>query len=420
METSYPIVIIGGGVAGLTCARYLHQAGAAAIVLEASDAVGGRVRTDRLDGFRLDRGFQILLTAYPEARRLIDYDALNLQAFRSGALIRQDEGFTEMTNPLREPLTIFKTLAAPVGTLGDKLRLMELMQEVNTVARAEDFFRDEDTSTLTYLQEYGWSDQMINTFFEPFFGGVFLENELATSSNFFRFVFKQFYNGDAVVPANGMQAIPEQLAAGLPPETVRLNSPVAALEGHTIRLQNGESIRAETVVLATDAATADRLLGRIEEREYNVTTCTYFAANRSPSAKKMLLLNPNRLSVVHHLCILSDIAPGYAPAGQSLVSVSTQGLDLADDVKLAADIRLELNEWFGDEVKEWRHLRTYHLPQALVRYEAGSRPESLQLTPTLYQCGDYTAYPSLNAAMQTGREVAELILGKGSGPHGTL
>ena len=411
METSYPTVIIGAGMAGLSCARYLHQAGATPLILEASDAVGGRVRTDLVDGFRLDCGFQILLTAYPEARRLLNYDALDLQAFRSGAMIRQQGDFTEMNNPMREPLTIFRALAAPVGTLGDKLRLVELMREVNTVARAQDFFRDEGTSTLEYLQNYGWSDDMISTFFKPFFGGVFLENDLMTSSNFFRFVFKQFYNGDAVLPAHGMQAIPQQLAAGLPAGTLRLNSPVAAVEGQTVRLENGESFRADNVVLATDAATADRLLGNKVPREYNVTTCTYFAADRSPLAKKMLVLNPNRLSVVHHLCIPSDIAPGYAPGGQSLISVSTQGLDLADDVKLAADIRLELGEWFGGEVQAWRHLRTYHLPHALLRYEAGSTPQPLQVGQNLFRCGDYTAYPSLNAAMQTGREVAELIVG---------
>lgn len=411
METSYPTVIIGAGMAGLTCARYLHQAGATPLILEASDAVGGRVRTDRFDGFRLDRGFQILLTAYPEARRLLNYDALNLQAFRSGAMIRQHGSFTEMNNPMQEPLTIFKALMAPVGTLGDKLRLVELMREVNTVTRAQDFFLDEGTSTLEYLQHYGWSDDMIATFFKPFFGGVFLENDLMTSSNFFRFVFKQFYNGDAVLPARGMQAIPEQLAAGLPAGTLQLNSPVAALEGKTIHLENGEIIRADNVVLATDATTADRLLGNKVPREYNVTTCTYFAADRSPLAKKMLILNPNRLSVVHHLCIPSDIAPDYAPGGQSLISVSTQGLDLADDVKLAADIRLELGEWFGEEVQAWRHLRTYHLPHALPRYEAGSSPTTLQVADNLYRCGDYTAYPSLNAAMQTGRQVAEIILG---------
>ena len=411
METSYPTVIIGAGMAGLTCARYLHQVGATPLILEASDAVGGRVRTDMCDGFQLDRGFQILLTAYPEARRLLNYDALNLRAFRSGAMIRQHGSFTEMNNPMQELLTIFKALTAPVGTLGDKLRLVELMREVNTVTRAQDFFLDEGTSTLDYLQHYGWSDDMIAIFFKPFFGGVFLENDLMTSSNFFRFAFKQFYNGDAVLPARGMQAIPEQLAAGLPAGTLQLNSPVTALEGKTIHLENGEIIRADNVVLATDATTADRLLGNKVPREYDVTTCTYFAADRSPLAKKMLILNPNRLSVVHHLCIPSDIAPDYAPVGQSLISVSTQGLDLADDVKLAADIRLELGEWFGEEVQAWRHLRTYHLPHALPRYEAGSIPATLQVADNLYRCGDYTAYPSLNAAMQTGRQVAEMILG---------
>lgn len=411
METSYPVVIIGAGVAGLTCARYLHKAGIKSIVLEAADAAGGRVRTDLVDGFRLDRGFQIFLTAYPEARRLLDYTALEFGTFRSGAMIRQEGRFVEMTDPLKEPLTIFKTLAAPVGSLSDKLRLVELMREVNTVAKAEDFFKDDDTDTLNYLHEYGWSPKMISTFFKPFFGGVFLENDLSTSSNFFRFVFRQFYNGDAVVPAQGMQAIPEQLAAGLPAGTVRLNTPVSSVDGQVVHLANGESLRAAKVIIATDAAAADSLLGVKKEREYNVTSCTYFAANRSPSTEKMLLLNPNHFSVVHHMCVPSDVAPSYSPEGQSLISVSTQGLELVDHAKLAADIQLELGQWFGEEVKQWKHLRTYHIPEALVKFEAGSQAEPLQLGPNLYRCGDYAAYPSLNAAMQTGRQVAEMIIG---------
>ena len=316
METSYPVIIIGGGVAGLTCARYLQQAGRECVVLEAADAVGGRVRTDLYDGFRLDRGFQILLTSYPEAKRLLDYDALDLKAFRSGAIIRQEDspgGFTEMPNPVKEPMGVFKAMTARVGSLADKLRLVELMREVNDVTRTEDFFKDDDTSTLNYLEEYGWSPKMIAHFFRPFFGGVFLENELATSSNFFRFVFKHFYNGDAVVPAKGMQAIPEQLAAKLPAGTVRLDTPAAAIEGQTVRLESGETLRANRIVIATDAATADWLLGNKQKREYNVTTCTYFAADRSPSDKKMIVLNPHQLSAVDHLCVPSDVSPDYAP-----------------------------------------------------------------------------------------------------------
>ena len=127
---------------------------------------------------------------------------------------------------------------------------------------------------------------MVASFFRPFFGGVFLENELVTSSNFFRFVFKQFYNGDAVVPAKGIQAIPEQLAARLSAESLRLSTPVAAIDDQRVHLENGETILADKIVIATDAATADRLLGNKQKREYNVTTCTYFAAERSPSPKK--------------------------------------------------------------------------------------------------------------------------------------
>jgi phytoene dehydrogenase-like protein len=413
METSYPVVIIGGGAAGLSCAYYLHKAGIHFLLLEASDAVGGRIRTDLVEGFRLDRGFQILLTSYPEVRQLLDFGSLQLGAFRSGAMVRTENGFARFPDPLREPTTIFTTLSAPIGTLEDKLRLLKLRQEVKAITQSADFFLDQDTDTLSYLQDYGWSERMISRFFRPFFGGVFLENDLVTSSNFFRFVFKQFAMGDAALPARGMQAIPDQLATGLPTGAIRLGARVASVQGQIILLENGERFKAEKVVIATDAATADGLLQEAPGREYNVTTCTYFAAPASPLAEKMLILNPHPLSVVHHMCIPSDVAPGYAPEGQSLIAVSTQGLELADDKKLAADIKLELGAWFGQDVEAWHHLRTYHLPQALVRFDAGHHPETLQLTPNLYRCGDYTAYPSLNAALQTGRQVAEKIIAQG-------
>jgi hypothetical protein len=143
-----------------------------------------------------------------------------------------------------------------------------------------------------------------------------------------------------------------------------------------------------------------------------MTTCTYFAADRDPLPRKMLAINPNRLSPVHHVCVPSSICPSYAPEGQSLISVSTQGVVLTDPAKLALDVRLVLREWFGEEVDNWRYLRTYHIPEALASFEAGSRKQSLRLGETLYCCGDYLAYPSLNAAMQTGREVAEAIIGR--------
>ncbi|WP_266367389.1 NAD(P)/FAD-dependent oxidoreductase [Tellurirhabdus rosea] len=403
------VVIVGAGMAGLTCAVYLKQAGLDALIVEASDGVGGRVRTDRVDGFRLDRGFQILLTAYPETKRLLDYTALRLQSFRSGALIRDEDRWMLFINPLQEPTGIFPTLFSPVGTFADKLRVVELMGRVSGIP-TYDLFRQQATSTQSFLEDFGYSDRIINLFFRPFFGGVFLEDSLRTSSNFFEFCFKTFYSGDAAVPALGMQAIPDQLAARLDASQIRLNTPVEAIEGQTLRLANGETIQADTIVLAVDAHAAQRLLGTPTEPRFNKTTCTYFAAPASPKPEKLLMLNPHRQAAVHNVAIMSDVARDYAPAGQTLISVSTQGLDAVNQEGLTERIRRELTDWFGEEVKAWRWLRTYHLPEALPQYNADARPAPLKLAENLYQCGDQTSYPSLNAAMQTGREVAQQII----------
>lgn len=416
-----PIIIIGAGIAGLTCAVYLQQAGRHVLLLDASDGVGGRVRTDVVDGFRLDRGFQILLTAYPEAQRLLNYSALNLKTFRSGALIHDgSDGWMKLLNPLREPLSVFQTLVSPVGTLSDKLNIVSLLRRTQSLS-LDELFRQPATTTLTYLREQGFSEPMIERFFRPFFGGVFLEDELRTSSNFFEFCFRMFYTGDAAIPALGMAEIPAQLAAGLPPGSIRLNTPVARVSGvrpsgWEVTLASGEVIAASAVVLAVDSAPAARLLGLPEPAitDFTHTTCTYFAMPdaHKPVVKngdKLLLLNAKRSGAVHNLAVLTDVSPDYAPAGQSLVSVSTQGLERIDEAALTARIRQELTEWFGESVSHWRHLRTYHLPQALPAYGPRTPAKPLQIAPNLFQCGDQTAYPSLNAAMQTGRLVAELL-----------
>ncbi|UFH54642.1 NAD(P)/FAD-dependent oxidoreductase [Spirosoma sp. KNUC1025] len=413
-----PVIIIGGGIAGLTCAVYLKQAGIHALVLEASDAVGGRVRTDVVDGFRLDRGFQILLTAYPEAQRLLNYAALDLRYFRSGALIRERDNWLTLVNPFQEPLSVIQTLVSPVGTLADKLKIAELIRRTQSQS-IDELFRQTPTTTLQFLREFGFSEQIIEHFFRPFFGGVFLEDALTTSSNFFEFCFRMFFTDDGAVPAQGIGAIADQLDSRLSPDQVRLNCAVEKIADNTVQLNNGEVMTASTIVLAVDATQAATLLDMPAppEQAFNHTTCTYFAAASAPKtpSEKLLLLNTHRSSAVHNVAILSDVAPEYAPSGQSLISVSTQGLELVNETVLVEQIRQELTNWFGAEVQQWRHLRTYHIPQALPVYtpeQAGldAIRKPLRLAENLYQCGDQMTYPSLNAAMQTGREVAERII----------
>ena len=403
------IIIIGAGIAGLTCAKYLRDRGIQSLILEASDGVGGRVRTDVHEGFLLDRGFQILLTAYPEAQRLLNYEALDLQAFKSGAVIRdiQRNDFSVMANPFKEPTKIWSSMTSNVGNLADKLRVLRLILDTNNVQ--EEVFENNGISTIDYLRNYGFSDNMIQQFFRPFFGGVFLENQLSTSANFFKYIFGKFYEGDAVIPAKGIEQIAKQIQKMLYVGTVKLNTKVVKIEGNRVYLENGDKLYGEKIVLATDGFQADKLLGISSERKFNATTCTYFSADRSPLKEKMLVLNPNRASMVHNMSVPSDIAPAYAPSGKSLISVSTQGFDLYDENELAKNIKRELTTWYGKEVEDWQHLKTYHIPRALPNFDKSTMDKNLKINDILYQCGDATAYPSLNAAMATGRKVAEMI-----------
>ncbi|WP_026994435.1 NAD(P)/FAD-dependent oxidoreductase [Flectobacillus major] len=405
------ILIIGAGIAGLTCAKKLKERGINALIVEASDAIGGRVRTDSENGFLLDRGFQILLTAYPEAQHLLNYDSLDLKAFQSGALIKVDnqpQSFEILSNPFQQPSTLFQSLFSKIGSLTDKLRILRLV--IDTQNLSDEILTYQGISTIDFLRNYGFSESFIQQFFMPFFGGVFLENDLATSSSFFRYIFGKFYEGEAVIPAKGIQEIPKQLASQLSPNQIRLNTKVLKIEQNKAYLANGEVLVADKIIVATDGFNAAKLLGNTPPTHYNSTTCTYFEAQSSPLAHKMLALNTNRKGLVHNLCVPSDIAPGYAPVGKSLISVSTQGPIAASGEELSVLIKKELESWFGKETSLWKFIKSYKIPHALNTFGASSTlGTSFKITETLYQCGDYTTYPSLNAAMMSGRKVAELL-----------
>ncbi len=410
------IVIIGAGIAGLTCAKYLKDyAGVEALILEASDGVGGRVRTDTVDGFKLDRGFQVLLTSYPEARKILDYAELQFQKLPSGARVRSGNDFFVMPNPLKNILTAPQALFSPVGGFFDKAKVLQLNFETRNAAEPDEIKNQNSTrSTIDFLKNYGYSSAIIEQFFKPFFGGVFLEKELATNADFFKFLFSQFADGEVVVPAAGMQAIPEQLAAQLSPGQIRLNTAVEKIDGKTVYLASGETLEAEKIVVATDARAAAKLLGETAKPAFNGTVCLYFESDKSLdfSGDPFLIINSNADEIINHLLIASDVAPSYAPPGKTLISVNLISNREISEQNLLEKVQTELVKWFGEDYA-WRHLKTYRIPDALPRFLSNFTAENnLKIKDNLYRCGDYAAYPSLNAAMKTGRKVAEMLTGK--------
>lgn len=404
------VVIVGAGLAGLTCARRLQAGGADCVVLEEGDAVGGRVRTDEVAGYRLDRGFQVLLTAYPAARKWLDYAPLELRKFSAGARVWCEGRMCRVGDPWREPGALWSTLRAPVGSLADKVRIATLRRAARRGTMAELFARPE-TPALSALRAHGFSERMIGRFLRPWLGGVFLDADLETSSRMLEFVFRMFAEGDTAVPAHGMQAIPEQLAAGLSPGTVRLKARVAAVEAGAVRLAGGERIAGRQIVVASEASAAAELLPEVQVPAGRAVTTVYFGATESPLGEPTLVLNGSGRGRVNNVAVMSDVAPGYAPEGAALVSVSLLGEITDDDGPLVAQVRRELEPWFGAAVREWTWLRSYRLRRALpVRWPLERRAPR-ELRPGVWVAGDWTNSASIQGAMESGEKVAEMILG---------
>ncbi len=410
-QTSSPtVVVVGAGLAGLSCALELGAAGMRPLVLEASDAVGGRVRTDEVDGFLLDRGFQVLLTAYPEARRLLDYEALQLRPFYPGALIRSGGRFRRLADPWRRPLDgIGGVLSGAVSPV-DALRIARLRGRVRCGSLEGRRARPE-RPTRDRLAAEGFSPAIVDRFFRPFFGGVFLDPVLATSDRQLEFVFRMFSSGGIAVPSRGMGEIPRQLAARLPAGSLRLLARVEAVRGLTVMLAGGERIEADSVVVAADATDARGLVDLAGRQPWRGVTCLHFAAERPPITGPLLVLNGEGSGPVNNLCVMSEVSPAYAPAGRSLVSATVLGSE--DRGGLEAAVRAQLGGWFGPAVDGWRLLRSERIERALPDQspptpESGSLP--VRLGDRRYVCGDHRADASINGAMASGRAAATAVL----------
>lgn len=407
------VLVVGAGLSGLACARILNEQGVDVHVLEASDGIGGRVRTDAVDGFLLDRGFQVLLTAYQEVRDQVGLERLDLRVFDPGSLVWTGTSMERLGDPWRDPSSALASLRAGVGTLGDKMKVGALRRRVLSLT-PEACFQGEDRSTRRELEAWGFSPGFIDRFFTPFLGGVFLERELETSARLFRYYFRCFSAGEAALPAGGMQRLPGLLAEGLAGR-ITLGAPVISVEPGGVTLEGGARVAAGRVVLATDGTAAAGLLGG-RPPAFKGTVTAYFAAVEAPTRHPLLVLDGEGTGPVNHVAVLSNVAPEYAPPGRHLVSVSGVGGAAADPEAFRRGAQPQLRRWFGPGVDAWDHLRTYAVPRALPVHPPGSvdgTGEPREREDGLLVTGDHTAFGAIQGALLAGRRTAERILSAG-------
>jgi phytoene dehydrogenase-like protein len=411
MSTSPDVLIVGAGLAGLACARHLADAGVSFGLLEGSDGIGGRVRTDECQGFLLDRGFQVLLTAYPEAQRTLDFHALELRKFSPGAFSWFAGRMNRLTDPWRTPGGWREAIRSDFGTFFDKVRVERLRSRLRR-SSVEEIFGRPDVSTREALKAIGFSDEFVHRFFRPFLGGVFLDGELGSSSRMFEFVFKMMSEGDTAVPARGMGQIPAQIASHLPPDSIRLGAHVEALHENEVSLAAGERLRARAIVVAADGPGAAHLVGEAEPASRSVT-CFYYSADEPPLPEPMIVLNGDGAGPVNNFAVISQVAPSYAPPGKSLVSASVLGTQQLTEQQLGGFIIAQMQQWFGRAVRSWRYLKSYRIPHAQPQQSPGALepPERpVRIRPGVYLCGDHRDHASIQGAMVSGRRAAEAVL----------
>ncbi len=374
-------------------------------MLEASDAVGGRVRTDAVDGWLFDRGFQVFDTGYPEPRRLLtdaDRAALDLQPLPNGALVRVGADFHRLADPRQRPTDLARVLGAPVGGLRDKAALAALLLRLR-LTKGDRLLDRPEASAYDAFRRAGLSAVVIDRVLRPFLAGVLLEDELSTSSRFVELVLRAFSRGRQVLPAGGIGALPKSLASPL--ADVRLESPVEQVEAGIV-VVSGAILRAAAVIVATTPGTAvDLLAGRLGPVTMRRVTTLYFAADEPPTGTDGLLcIGPGPLT---NAVALTASVPSYGPGDRTLMSVSTLQKDLSERA-----VREALRDWFGAQVAGWEHLARYEIDAALPAADPpqGRLRRPVRVEPGLYVCGDHRDSPSQQGALVSGRRAAEAVL----------
>jgi protoporphyrinogen oxidase len=400
----YKIHIIGAGVSGLIAARVLEDNGFSPIILETTDRVGGRVKTDIVDGYQLDHGFQVLLTAYPAAQKYLDFKSLDLQKFLPGASIFKNDKQLIIGDPLREPSLLFSTLFSGIGTLSDKLKILKLNMRLKKKT-LEAIFSEKEQSTLSYLIGLGFSNEMITDFFTPFFSGIFLEKKLETSSRMFEFVYKMFGEGYAALPKAGIEAIPKQLFQNLKNTTFRFNTKVASIKEGEIVLADTTKLESHFTIVATEAS---NLIPNLKNQHTEWKSCDtlYFETERRVIKKPLIGLIPKNETLINNIFYHTSLPTSIKPTKELLSVTVLDNQNLSSEL-LIEQVKKELQK--NCAIDSCKFIKQYNIPMALpklndLQYEM--LPSETRLTDSLFLAGDTQLNGSLNAAMISGERAA--------------
>ncbi|MFN2429879.1 MAG: NAD(P)/FAD-dependent oxidoreductase [Cryomorphaceae bacterium] len=401
----FNIAIIGAGLAGLAAAVRAEESGHRTIVLESSDRAGGRVKTDYVEGFLLDHGFQVLLSGYTKAAEMLNFEALKLGYFGSGAEITDEKGSFKVGDPLRDAAMALPMIFSRVGGISDKLKMYRLTQDLKNKTENEVF--NTTGTTIEFLKNYGFSDKIIHQFFKPFFGGIFLEHNLETPAAMFAFVFRTFSVGYAALPKNGMQDLSNQLKSKLRETSIRYNAQVVSLKQNgEITLANGSTIYAKKVILACDPS---GLMPQLDQNlSYQKTTTIFFKGSDTLKRMKGLIgLDARAESTINNYARHDEVQPSTAPKGFSLWSVTARRYE-EDETAVAKD----LASLIGCSPRDFTHLKSYHIGKALPVIESpvfDLPPEQTQMTSNIYLAGDYLVNASIDGALRSGYRAAEAV-----------
>jgi|TARA_R100000479_G_scaffold70100_3_gene33734 protoporphyrinogen oxidase len=403
-KKDYKTHIIGAGVSGLIASKVLEDNGYKATVIEATDRVGGRVKTDIVKGYHLDRGFQVLLTAYPYAQKYLNFEALELQHFLPGATIFNSESKITIGDPLRNMSLLLPTLFSGVGSFSDKLKILKLNRFLKKTTLAEIFLKTEIT-TLQYLLDFGFSEEIIAKFFKPFFSGIFLEPNLETSSRMFEFVYKMFGEGVAALPKAGIEAIPKQLKANLEQTSFIFNTKVETVTDDKIIFEDGTQLESDFIIIATDSS---KLIAnpKIQETEWKSCDTLYFETNTRAINKPLIGLIAESGALINNMFYHTSIS-SKSTSKKELLSVTVvkdHGLSFED---LKSCVQKELSHYCGKGT--YTFIKHYSIPKALPKLDGLQYEKSTsqtKLTNRILLAGDIQLNGSLNAAMISGEKAA--------------